>query len=86
MQALAQNAGTAGVPGKSGQAWSRVGALKGERNITGAAGPGSIPLHPLLVPAIRKHTLRGQVSHQGHGGIGTSLEPGWEEGGHCFVK
>lgn len=63
-----------------------MGALKGEGNVTRAAGPGSVPLHPLLVPAIRKHTLWGQVSHQGHGGIGTSLEPGWEEGGLCFIK
>lgn len=40
---------------------------------------GSIPLHPLLVSAVHKHTLWGHVNHQRHRGVGLSLVPGQEE-------
>lgn len=45
-----------------------------------AVGLGSIPLHPLLVPAVHKHRFWGHVNHQGHGGICLSLVPGQKSG------
>lgn len=40
-----------------------------------------LPLHPLLVSAVLKHTLWGHVNHQRHGGIGMALVPGQKGGG-----
>lgn len=45
-----------------------------------------LPLHPLLVSGVLKHTLWGHVSHQRHGGIGISLVPGGREERGCALS